>query len=197
MITEDPRHIGRWVNADMGGPAGSAAGAGVGSWLVSLMMAATAWGVLSVMVAQMVTWCMSLRYGNCKPEVLGNALLDAADQHGGGVDALDVGGLVGREQRDAFAGQFPFQLQRVERVPAAALDVLADHSGEPGSGGGRFGQHLGHPPITGEAGGGELLVRPALAAVLNVDRAGLDIPVIGGDVPAGRQPFLSGPELPL
>ena len=34
--------------------------AGVGSWPASLMMAATAWGVLLVMVAHMVTWCMSL-----------------------------------------------------------------------------------------------------------------------------------------
>ena len=45
------------------GPAAGWAGAGlvagVGSWLASLMMAVTAWGVLSVMVAQMVT-CSSV-----------------------------------------------------------------------------------------------------------------------------------------
>src|ERR1039458_148482 len=48
------------------------------------------------------------------------------------------------------------------------------------------------PPVTGEAGGGELLVRGALAAVLNVDRAGFDVPVVGGDVPALAQAILHG-----
>lgn len=32
----------------------------VGSWPVSARMAATAWGVLVVMVAKIVTWCMSV-----------------------------------------------------------------------------------------------------------------------------------------
>jgi hypothetical protein len=39
-----------------------------------------------------------------EPEVLRHALLDAAGQDGGGVDALDVGGLVGGEQGHAFVG---------------------------------------------------------------------------------------------
>jgi hypothetical protein len=45
------------AGAGAGCPGVVVAGAG---WLASLMMAATAWGVLLVMVAQMVTWCMSL-----------------------------------------------------------------------------------------------------------------------------------------
>ena len=38
---------------------------GVGGW-VSLMMAATVLGVLVVMVAWMVTWCISLLYSSCR-----------------------------------------------------------------------------------------------------------------------------------
>ena len=67
MITKDSRQIGRWVNADMAGLAGGGGlGLGLGllvlagSWPASVMMAATAWGVLVVMVAHMVTWCLSL-----------------------------------------------------------------------------------------------------------------------------------------
>ena len=73
-----------------------------------------------------------------QPEPFRDALLDPADQDGGGVDAFDDGGLVGGEQRDALAGQFLFQFQRVERVPAGAFDVLADHGGEPGRRGWRL-----------------------------------------------------------
>jgi hypothetical protein len=57
-------------------------------------------------------------------------LFHPPDQDGGGVDAVDDGGLVGGEQRDAAAGQFLFQLQRVEDVPAGAFDVLAYDGGE-------------------------------------------------------------------
>ena len=65
-----------------------------------------------------------------EPEPFRDALLHPPDQHGGGVDALDDGGLVGGEQRDPVAGQFLLQLQRVEGVPAGPFDVLADHGGE-------------------------------------------------------------------
>jgi hypothetical protein len=130
-----------------------------------------------------------------QPVPFRDALLDAADQDGGGVDAFDVGGLVGGEQRDALPGEFFFQFQGVEHVPAGPLDVLADHGGEPGRGRGGLAQQVGHPPVTREAGLGELLVGIALAAVLQVDAAGLDIPVHGGDEPAGRQPFPGRSEL--
>ena len=93
-------------------------------------------------------------------------------------------------------GEFFFQFQRIEHVPAGSLDVLAHHGGEPGGGGGGLAQQVGHAAVTGEAGGGELLVRVPLAAGFQVDAAGLDIPVDGGDEPAWRQPFLRGAELP-
>jgi hypothetical protein len=88
-----------------------------------------------------------------QPEILGHALLDAADKDGGRVDALDVGRLISSEQGHAFVGQFPLYLERVERVPAAALDVLTDHSGEPGLGRVRLGQQVGHAPVAGEQAG--------------------------------------------
>ena len=59
-----------------------------------------------------------------------------------------------------------------------------------------FGEQVGHAAVPGYPGVGELLVGVALAAGLQVQAAGLDIPVHGGDEPAGREPVLGGPELP-
>jgi hypothetical protein len=73
-----------------------------------------------------------------QPEILGHALLDAADQHGGGAGFLDAGGLVGGEQRHALVRQLPLQLQRVVGVAAGPLDVLAHHRSEAGLGRGGF-----------------------------------------------------------
>ena len=56
-------------------------------------------------------------------------------------------------------------------------------------------QQVGHAAVTGRAGVGELLVRVALAAVFQVDAAGFDVPVDGGDEPAWRQPSLRRAEL--
>jgi len=86
-------------------------------------------------------------------------------------------------------GQVLFEFEGVEHVPAGAFDVLADDGGEPGFRGGGFGEQVGHAAVAGQPGVGELLVGVALAALFQVDAAGLDVPVHGRDEPAGRQPL--------
>jgi hypothetical protein len=88
-----------------------------------------------------------------QPEPLGHALLHPADQDGGGVDALDDGGLVGGEQGDPGPGQLLLQFQGVEGVWAGPLDVLADHCGEPGGRGGGLGEQVGHAAVAGDVAG--------------------------------------------
>jgi hypothetical protein len=61
-----------------------------------------------------------------QPVPLGDGLLDAADEDGGGVHPLDADGLVGGEQQDALVGELALQLEGVERVAARPFDVLAD-----------------------------------------------------------------------
>ena len=131
-----------------------------------------------------------------EPEPFRDALLDPPDQDGGGVDAFDVDGLVGGEQRDPGVGQFLLQLERVERVPPGPLDVFAHHHGEPGAGAGGFGQQVGQPAVAGDADVGEQFVGGAVAALLQVQAAGLDVPVPGGDEPPGGQVGLHFAGLP-
>ena len=69
---------------------------------------------------------------------------------------VDVDRLVGGEQRDAVPGEFLFQFQRVERVPAGPFDVLADHGGEPGHGAAASASRSAMPPSRGMPGVGEL-----------------------------------------
>ena len=92
-----------------------------------------------------------------EPVPFRDGLLDPPDQDGGGVDALDVGGLVGGEQRDSLPGQLLFEFQGVEHVPAGPLDVLADDGGEPGLRAGGFGEQVGHAAVAGQPGAGGLL----------------------------------------
>ena len=129
-----------------------------------------------------------------EPVPFRHALLDPPDQDGGGVDSFDVGGLVGGEQRDALPGQFLFQFERVEHVPAGPLDVLADHGGESGDRGVGLGEQVGQAAVAGEARAGELPVAVALAAVFEVDAAGLDVPVARRRCTsrAGARPWRSG-----
>jgi hypothetical protein len=67
-----------------------------------------------------------------EPVPFRHALLDPADKDSSRVDPLNRGGLVGGEKRDALAGEFLFQFQRVERVAGGPFDVFADDGGEPG-----------------------------------------------------------------
>jgi hypothetical protein len=130
-----------------------------------------------------------------QPEPFGHALLDAADQDGGGIDAFDGGGLVGGEQHDSLIRQFAFEFQRVEGVAAGALDVFADHGGEPGQRGVGFGQQLGHAPVARNAGGDERFPVAALGAFLKVDPPRFHVPVVPGHPPAWGHPFLAGVDL--
>jgi hypothetical protein len=86
-----------------------------------------------------------------EPVPLRHTLLHPADQDGSGVDAGDVGGLVGGEQRYPVAGQLLLQAQRGEGVAGAALDVLAHHHRETGAGAGGLVQEVGHPAVAGQA----------------------------------------------
>jgi hypothetical protein len=81
------------------------------------------------------------------------------------------------------------------RVPAGPLDVLAHDHGEPGVGRLRLGQQVRQPAVAGDADLGEQLVRGAVAALLDVQPAGLDVPVPGGDEPSRRQLGLHPPDL--
>ena len=92
--------------------------------------------------------------------------------------------------------QFLFQFQRVEGVPAGPFDVLADDRGEFRDRAGGLGEQVGHAAVAGDPRVGELPVGVALGAGLEVQAAGLDVPVDGGDEPAGREPFLGGADLP-
>ena len=58
-------------------------------------------------------------------------------------------------------------------------------------------EQVGHAAVAGQPGVGELLVGLALAALFQVDAAGLDVPVHGGEEPPGREPFPGGAELPV
>ena len=124
-----------------------------------------------------------------------HALLDPPYQYRGGIYPLNIGGLIGGEQRDSLPGQFLFQFQRVEHVPAGSFDVLAHDGGELRGGGCGFAEQVGHAAVAGQVRPGELPVGAALAAVFQVDAAGLDVPVHGGEEPAGRQPVPGGAEL--
>ena len=97
----------------------------------------------------------------------------------------------------SLPGEFFFQLQRVEHVPAGPLDVLADHGGEFRGRGCGFAEQVGHAAVAGQVRVGEGPPAVALAAGFQVDAAGLDVPVDGGDEPAGRQPGPGGAELPV
>ena len=94
-------------------------------------------------------------------------------------------------------GEFLFQFQGVEHVAAGALDVLAYDGGEFRGGGCGFAEQVGHAAVAGQPGVGELFVGVALAAVFQVDAAGLDVPVDGGEEPPGREPLAGGAELPV
>ena len=65
-----------------------------------------------------------------------------------------------------------------------------------GTGRGGFGEQVGHAAVAGDPGVGEGPVGLALGAGLQVQAAGLDVPVDGGDEPARRQPVLGGAQLP-
>jgi hypothetical protein len=109
-----------------------------------------------------------------EPVPLRDALLHPPDQDRGGVHAFDVDRLVGGEQRDACVGKLAFQLERVERVPAGAFDVLTDDGGEPRVRGGGFGEQVGQAAVAGDA-DVELLVGAAVATCLKVEAAGFDV----------------------
>ena len=82
-------------------------------------------------------------------EVFGESLLDPADQKSGRVDAFNVGGLVGGEQRNALVGQFPFQLDRIIEIAGGPLDVLDHDGGEPGLGARASSSRSARPPSRG------------------------------------------------
>src|SRR5690349_942254 len=107
------------------------------------MIAARVAGVDGVMVAHRVTWLWVL------PVPLRDALLDPPHQDGGGVHPFHVDRLIGGEQRDPGVGKLAFQLERVERVPAGAFDVLTDHGGEPGLGEAASASRSARPPSRG------------------------------------------------
>jgi hypothetical protein len=131
-----------------------------------------------------------------QPVPFGDALLDAADENGGGVDSLNAERLVGSENGDAFVSQFPFQFQGVVIVAGRALNVFAHHERERRFGGFRGPQQVSHAAVAGDAGaGGGLPVLP-LAARLQVQAAGFDVPVPGHDLEPGREPGLGLADLP-
>ena len=84
-----------------------------------------------------------------EPEVLGQPLLDAADQEGGGFGGLDVDGLVTGEDGHVRAAQLAFQFQGVEVVAPGPLDVLADHRDEPRPPARDLPAQVGHAPSRG------------------------------------------------
>ena len=130
-----------------------------------------------------------------EPVPFRDALLDPPDQNGVLVHAFDVDGLVGGEQRDALAGELFFDPQRGEGVAGGAFDVFDDDGGEFRDG--CFGvlQQVGQAAVAGDAEAGELPPGVVVAALFQVQAAGFDVPVPGGDEPAGRQPFLRGADL--
>jgi hypothetical protein len=94
--------------------------------------------------------------------------------------------------RDSF-----FQLQRVEDIAAGAFDVLTDDGGEFRGVAGGLGEQVGHAAVAGQAGIGEGPPHLAAATGFEVQVAGLDVPVPGGDEPAGRQPGPGRADLPV
>jgi len=85
-----------------------------------------------------------------------------------------------------LAGEFFSSFSALKGVAAGPFDVLADDGGEFGSGGFGFGEQVGQASVSGDARVGEGQVRVSPAALLQVDGAGLDVPVHGRDEPPGR-----------
>jgi hypothetical protein len=115
---------------------------------------------------------------------------------GGRVGAVQVDRLIGGEQQNPVIAEFAFQFQRVEGVPAAAFDVFADDGGEPGGRGAGFGQQVSQAPVAGQAPVHERLMVARAAALLEVQAAGFDVPVVGGQVEPVGEPFPGGSDLP-
>ena len=84
-----------------------------------------------------------------QPEPFRDALLDAADENGGGADPGDISGLVGGEQRDALVVEFAFQFEGVVGVAGGAFDVFDHDGGEPGLRGPCLGQQVGQAAVAG------------------------------------------------
>ena len=131
-----------------------------------------------------------------QPEVFGDVLLGAAQKDGGRVGAVQVDRLIGGEQQNPVIAEFAFQFEGVEGVPAGPLDVLAHHGGEPGGRGAGFGQQVGQAPVAGQAFVHERLMVARPAALLEVQAAGFDVPVVPGEVEPVREPFPGGGDLP-
>ena len=131
-----------------------------------------------------------------QPEVFGDVLLGAPQQDGGRVGAVQVDRRISGEQQNPGLAELAFQFQCVEGVPAGPLNVLTHHRGEPGGRGAGFGQQVGQAAVPGQALVHERLVVAATAALLDVQAAGFDVPVIPGQVEPVRQPFPRGGDLP-
>jgi len=125
-----------------------------------------------------------------------DALLNPPDQHRCRVDAFDLGGFVGGEQRDALSVEFFFQFQRAEHIPRRAFDVFTDDGGERRRGGFGLVDQVGDAAVAGDARVGERAPGVAVPALVQVDPAGFHVPVAGGDLPSFGQPFGAGADLP-
>ena len=108
---------------------------------------------------------------------------------------MGVDRLAGREDHHPGGAELFFQPQAVEHVTAGAVDVLADHRAERAISGGDGGAQVGHAPVAGDAGGGELAPQAVLAAGVQVDPAGLHVPVAPHDAEPFGQPFAGSPVL--
>src|SRR5580692_10684392 len=91
--------------------------------------------------------------------------------------------------RDSFFSSFSaLNVSRADRSMSSQTTAANRGSG--------FGEQVGQAPVAGDPGGRERLVRLAAAALFQVQAAGFHVPVVPGDVPAGRQPFAAAPDLP-
>src|SRR6266545_5570704 len=113
---------------------------------------------------------------------LGDGLLDAAGQQGGGVFA--AAGLVGGQQQHPGALQFVFDAGAVVGEPRDPVDGLADDGVKAPVGAGGFGEQVVEATVAAQ-GDVELLVGAAEPAFVAVFAAGFDVVEVADDGGAG------------
>jgi hypothetical protein len=113
---------------------------------------------------------------------LGDGLLDAAGQQGGGV--LAAAGLVGGQQQHPGALQFVFDAGAVVGEPRDPVDGFADDGVKAPVGAGGFGKQVVEATVAAQ-GDVELLVGAAEPAFVEVFAAGFDVVEVADNGGAG------------
>nr|WP_280329191.1 hypothetical protein [Nocardia wallacei] len=127
--------------------------------------------------------------------VFGNGLVDPALQDPLGAAAGQRDRFVRREQRHFDVLELAFDRQSLESPPGHAGHGFADHHIEAAAGVGRFVAEIGDAAVSGDRNVEAVVIR-AVAAVVEVHAAGLDVVEVRHDHPRVRDRGLAVVQLP-